>query len=148
MKPYKNWSGKIRLQMYSKFKTLKKNNLLPEWLVLDGNCSMCNSNHKTMPHAEEYGETFEDYLKSIHVLCVRCHSMLHLRFSFSNKWVQYLDYIKQVREDKTDRLPQVAHMGVLFEQCRSWNKTGTNYKPNDSGEWWEKLSIERVECNE
>ena len=41
MKAYKNWSGKIRLQMYAKLKTQKKNNELPDWLVIDGNCSMC-----------------------------------------------------------------------------------------------------------
>lgn len=148
MKPYKNWSGKTRMQMYARMKKDKKNNLLPSWLILDGECSMCKANHKTMPHAEEYGDTYEDYLKSIHVLCVRCHSMLHLRFSFSKQWVEYLDYIKQVRENKTERLPQVAHMGVLFDQCKTWSKQNVSYQPNQNGEWWEKLSIERIEYNE
>jgi hypothetical protein len=148
MNSYKNWSGKIRSQMYAKFKKMAKNNELPEWLVIDGSCSMCKADHKTMPHAEEYGITFENYLKSIHVLCVRCHSMLHLRFSFPNKWKEYLEYIKLVREDKTPRLPVVAHMGILFDECKSWKKTTNNYKPNANGEWYEQLLIERIECNE
>lgn len=141
MKSYKNWSGEIRLKMYSKLKYMKKTNQLPDWLKLDGNCSMCLADHKTMPHAEEYGNTFDDYLKNIHVLCIRCHAMLHLRFKYTGQWVEYLDYIKKVRDNETERKPELSHMGILFDQCKFWKKILTIYTPNINGHWWEKLTI-------
>lgn len=143
MKAYKNWSGETRLKMYSKLKYMKKNNQLPEWVKLDGECSMCLADHKTMPHAEEYGETFDDYLKSIHVLCVRCHSMLHLRFRYIGHWVEHLEYVKQVKQGLIERKPAVAHMGIIFDQCNSWKQIPKQYLPNEKGEWWEKLTINR-----
>jgi hypothetical protein len=39
-------------------------------------------------------------------------------------------------------------MGVLFDQCKTWSKQNVSYEPNQNGEWWEKLSIERIEYNE
>tara|TARA_S200002703_G_scaffold127057_1_gene113669 strand:+ start:4342 stop:4767 length:426 start_codon:yes stop_codon:yes gene_type:complete len=141
MKDYKNWTGSHRLKMYAKFKYQKSKNLLPEWLRIDGECEMCGETHKTMPHAEEYGPTFDDYLKNIHVLCVRCHSMLHLRFKYNQHWIDYLDYLTELQKGKTERKKPLGHMGVLFDKCKYWKKTKIPYKPKQRGKWWQKLQI-------
>jgi hypothetical protein len=141
MRRYKNWSGEHRLKMYTKFKYEKSKKLLPTWLKVDGSCEMCGETHKTMPHAEEYGPTYEDYLKNIHVLCVRCHSMLHLRFNFNEHWIEYLNYLEELKNGTAERKNPLAHMGILFNVCKKWKKTKIPYEPKINGNWWESLEI-------
>jgi len=140
---YKTWDGKTRQRMYAKFLYQKKKGTLPEWRTVDGACDMCGDEHNTMPHAEEYGPTFEDYLKSIHILCGRCHAMLHLRYRFPKKWKEHLDYIKDLKNKKTERLPSIPNMNVLYQQSKKWDKEEYNYKEKNVGEWWEKLTTKR-----
>jgi hypothetical protein len=145
MKNYKQWTGSHRLKMYRKLKAKEKKDDLPAWFKMKGSCSMCGCNYNTMPHAEEYGPTFDDYLKNIYILCARCHGMLHLRFRFVGQWVEYLQYIRDVKKGITKRLPPIKHIKVIFDQSKKWKPIKIKYVPNDNGEWWEKLSIVRIE---
>ena len=144
MKNYKQWTGAHRLKMYRKLKTLEKKQELPSWFNMKGNCCMCGESYNTMPHAEEYGPTFDDYLKNIYILCARCHGMIHLRFRFVPQWVAYLQYVNDVRKGNVNRLPPLKHIKSIFDQSKKWKSMKIKYVPNDNGVWWERLSITRI----
>lgn len=144
MKQYKQWSPEQRNEMYAEYKRLKKANELPQWVEHEGACSMCSDDYNTMPHAEDYGPTLHDYLKSLHVLCGRCHGMLHLRYRHVGHWVDYLEYIKGVRNGSVNRLKSIPHMGILFNQSNKWSKIDKQHTPNIDGEWYEQLNCDRL----
>ena len=143
LKYYKNWSGELRAEMYAIFLRLKKAKQLPDWVQYEGACSMCGETHNTMPHAEDYGPELEDYLRSLHVLCGRCHAMLHLRFRFKGHWALHLDYIRMLKSGEVDRLPPVKSMNSIYRQSQKWQPIPSDYKPNPDGEWYEQLSCDR-----
>ena len=143
MKHYKQWSPEQRQTMYAEYKRMKKDKTLPDWVQHEGACSMCGETYNTMPHAEDYGPTLEDYLKSLHVLCGRCHGMLHLRYRHAGHWVNYLEYIKEVRNGERKRHPAIGHMGVLFNASNKWSKVDKVHIPNPDGEWYEQLTCDR-----
>jgi hypothetical protein len=129
--------------MYAKFLYHKKKGTLPEWRTVDGACDMCGNEYNTMPHAEEYGPTFEDYLRSIHILCGRCHGMLHLRYRFPKKWKEYLDYIKSLNKGEVERLPNISNMNVLYQESKKWEQEDYDYQEKKRGKWWEKISTKK-----
>ena len=146
MNKYKDWDGKTRLRMYTKLKRDEKANKLPKWLKLTGPCEMCEETHNTMPHAEEYGPTYKDYQKSIHVLCPRCHGMLHLRYRYPNKWEEYKEHIRKLQLKEVKPLKPLNNMNQLYHISKSWinNKTfGRNLTPKPTNQWWEKLSSKK-----
>lgn len=143
LKQYKKWSGALRAEMYAIYCRLKKANELPAWVNHEGPCCMCGETFNTMPHAEEYGPELDDYLRSLHVLCGRCHAMLHLRFRHTGHWVQYLNYIKEVRAGNLKRLSPIKSMNTIYAQSQRWEQLPHEYVPNPNGEWYEQLSCER-----
>jgi len=144
LKYYKQWSGELRAEMYAIYLRLKKEGKLPEWVNHEGPCSMCGEPHNTMPHAEDYGPELEDYLRSLHVLCGRCHAMLHLRFRYAGHWVHYLNYIRMVHSGEVDRLAPIKNMNVIYTKSRYWKQIDEQHTPNPNGTWYEQLSCERV----
>ena len=104
---------------------------------------MCGETYNTMPHAEDYGPTVDDYFKSLHVLCGLCHAMLHLRFRFPNYWAMHQEYVKNVRDNKVERYKPIKNMNVIFQASNYWEKTDKKPIINNNGEWWEKLTCER-----
>ena len=148
MSNYKQWSTEVRDDMYNRLMQDKKAGTLPAWVKLKGDCDMCGERFNTMPHAEDYGPTYEDYLKSLHVLCGRCHAMLHLRYRHGGYWAKHIHYVKAVRAGLTDRLAPIKNMGVLFAQSNHWLALPNTHQPNHDGEWWEALTTKRYTTQE
>lgn len=136
---YKQWSGEVRAAMYAKYTALKKAGDLPLWLVDTGPCSMCGETHGTMPHAEDYGPSFEDYLRALHVLCGLCHSMLHLRYGYKGQWSLHCRYVLALRRGEVERKKPIHHMGVIFGQAKGWPKLPDRVEVIQDGEWWQAL---------
>jgi hypothetical protein len=143
MNKYKSWDGAIRLRMYGKLKRDEKAGKLPNWLKLTGECELCGESHNTMPHAEEYGPEYEDYLKSIHVLCPRCHGVLHLRYRYPNKWKEYKEYITSLKAGERARFDPLRNINQLYQISKKWVFKEVKDEPKDNGEWWEKLSTKK-----
>lgn len=139
MNKYKNWDGATRQRMYARLKREEKKGILPKRIKLKGACELCGETHNTMPHAEEYGPTYEDYLESLHVLCPRCHGMLHLRYRYPNKWEEYKQHIRKLKDKKTKPLPPMNNMNQLYYISKSWVKEKFTPKKPPTSEWWELL---------
>jgi hypothetical protein len=96
-----------------------------------------------MPHAEEYGPTVEEYFKSLHVLCGRCHAMLHLRYRFPGHWAEHQEYVKDVKAGKKEKHLPIKNMNTIFQASRYWKQISKTPIINNDGEWWEQLTCER-----
>jgi hypothetical protein len=143
MKQYKEWSPEVRKTMYAEFLRQKKSKTLPDWVEHEGPCGMCGEEFNTMPHAEEYGPTVEEYFKSLHVLCGRCHAMLHLRYRFPGHWAEHQEYVKDVKAGIKEKHLPIKNMNTIFQASRYWKQISKTPIINNDGEWWEQLTCER-----
>lgn len=89
---YNGWSGFTRTKRYEQFLFLRKH----EYFIPQSECQMCGA--ETIKghgyHAEEYGDTVEDYLRNCYWLCPACHGLLHVRARFPNRWNRYRQNVK------------------------------------------------------
>lgn len=139
MNKYKTWDGATRQRMYARLKRDEKKGELPSRVKLKGPCELCSEELNTMPHAEEYGPTYEDYLDSLHVLCPRCHGMLHLRYRHPDKWEQYKQHIRKLKSGKVPKLIPLRNMNQLYQKSKSWVRQQFDTQEPPSQEWWELL---------
>ena len=129
MKDYKQWSGKTRIKMSTKYR-----GAVDKPKVSD--CEMCGQHLTTMRHAEDYGPTKEDYFASMHSLCGRCHAMLHLRFRFPNRWNEYKE---DIRRNGVQLF--IPSMGSLFLRSSRWEDMDY-FEYKEGKTWWELLSTD------
>lgn len=85
-KPYNGWSATIRSVRGQLFYSNIRRKKFPQPLM----CELCGSTNGMSYHAEEYGSTWEDYVKSCHALCCYCHASVHVRFRFPNRWNRFV----------------------------------------------------------
>lgn len=106
---YNGWSGQCRSIRGTKFYRLLDKGEIPR----QGKCSMCGISSDKAPlqfHGEEYGPTWEDYLKATHEICCHCHGMIHTRFRYPKAWAMY---VKAIHEEGPQAI--FFNMGAIFK---------------------------------
>lgn len=83
---YNGWSPEIRSVRGGRFYQLLRKKALPPAVK----CELCGSINGLTFHAEEYGSTWQDYLKSTHALCCYCHATFHVRERYPNRWTRFV----------------------------------------------------------
>jgi len=142
---YGPWSGELRLARLREFKRALRDGTLPaETLeLLRQPCEMCGEAAGAHPHAEAYGPTFADHLAALHMLCCRCHAMLHLRFRFPGRWHTHVEYAQLVRRGVIRRHPPVRTMFAVYQESSAWRDLPAVPPAVAFQAWWEELAIDR-----
>lgn len=84
-------------------------------------CKLCGDLQKFTSlshHAEEYGSTWKEYLENCHLLCARCHGMIHVRFRFPNLWARYVHKVRQADFGGCKRFKTLIEFFAYAKKCK------------------------------
>lgn len=127
---YNGWAGLIRDVRGTAFYKMKMHEPKP-----GDECAICGQEHGPVSlsyHAEDYGPTWQEYVKGCRQLCPRCHGMIHSRFRFPNLWQRYKH---KVRTPNYGDCAQFANLGAFFGYAK-YVRDIEYYEPHPTGIDW------------
>lgn len=141
MSGYNGWPGIVREARGKKFyaQLRLKNSPIPKL----SQCDLCGSQGPGLTyHAEEYGSTWEDYVKSTHAVCPYCHGMIHMRFQFPNRWLRFRSRLNPF--GPADLPLKFKDLGHFFNEASKLNDIPADQVPeqNNCGiDWVDALPL-------
>ena len=132
-KAYNGWSASVRTVRGSEFYSLVRKGDIPR----PESCELCGSTSGLTYHAEEYGSTWEDYLRSCHALCCYCHATMHVRWRYPNRWGRF---VTRVLEKSVPAFPYKT-MSEVYGAYRTQKDLSDPFPVPESDHWLSKMPV-------